>query len=92
MFLKCSASVLRCSPRLCSWTTTVYAVYHFTKLTYYSHKLDHHLQADDIQIYIADSIPDSLKLWTIAYQTLSSGESSYLFSMIYLAPKSKEFR
>ena len=30
------------------------------------------------------------KLCTIAYQTLSSGETSYLFSMFALAPKPRE--
>jgi len=30
------------------------------------------------------------KLGTIAYQTLSSGEPSYLFSMLSLAPKARE--
>ena len=32
------------------------------------------------------------KLCTIAYQTLSSGEPSYLFSMLSLAPKPRELR
>jgi len=32
------------------------------------------------------------KLWTIAYQILSSGEPSYLFSMLSLAPKPRELR
>jgi len=32
------------------------------------------------------------KLCTITYQTLSSGEPSYLFSMLSLAPKPKELR
>jgi len=34
MFFKGSVFDLRCPPRLCSWTTTVYSVYHTTKLTY----------------------------------------------------------
>jgi len=34
LFFEGSAFVLRCSPRLCSWTTTIYSVYHTTKLTY----------------------------------------------------------
>ena len=34
----------------------------------------------------------SYKLCTIPYQTLSSGEHSYLFSMLHLAPKPRELR
>ena len=33
-----------------------------------------------------------LKFCTIAYQTLSSGEPSYLFSMLSLSPKPRELR
>ena len=32
------------------------------------------------------------KLYTFPYQTLSSGESSYLFSKLSLAPKPRELR
>ena len=51
-------TVLRCSPRLCSWsTTTLYS----TPLSSHtdSHKLDHHLYADDTQVYISLSIADT---------------------------------
>ena len=34
MFFKCSAFVLRCSPRLGYWSTTIYPVSHTTTLTY----------------------------------------------------------
>jgi len=34
LFFRGSAFVLRCSPRLCSWTATVYPVYNATKLSY----------------------------------------------------------
>jgi len=47
-----SEAVLWHSPRLCSCTAVVYSVYNTTKLIH-SHKLDHQLKADGIQVYIS---------------------------------------
>ena len=46
-------AILRFSSRICSCVVTVYSVYNTTKLSIHSHKLYHHLYADDTQVYIS---------------------------------------
>ena len=59
MVLQRQCIVLQCSQRRCSWIPTVYSVYHTSKATYLQPQIDHHLYADDTQVYIPLSRADT---------------------------------